>query len=214
MRKIIFLFAVICAMSCGVKQTRTMVESGDYDAAVTKAVRKLQGDKDAKGKQEYVYLLEEAFAKAKERDTQDIAMWFKDGKPSDLERIYNAYVKLNARQQQVKPLLPLKLIKENRAANFAFEDYSDQIISSKNVLSKYLYTNSKALVMTNDKMGNRRAYDDLKYLNGINPNFKDVSQLMQEAQNKGTDFVNVYAKNQTGMMIPYRLQEEIGRAHV
>ena len=186
-----------------------MVTSGDYDGAVSRAVEGLQGNKDAKGKQDYVYLLEEAFAKAKARDTQNIAAWFKEGKPSDLERIYTTYQQLYARQESIRPLLPLKLIKENRSAIFPFEDYTEQIISSKNALSNFLYTNSKALVLANDKMNCRRAYDDLKYLNQINPNYKDVPRLIEEAQWKGTDFVNVYAKNETSIMIPYRLQDEL-----
>ncbi len=212
MRKIIFLFTTsLLLAACGVKNTRNMVTSGDYDGAVDRAVAGLQGNKNAKGKQEYVYLLEEAFAKAKQRDTQNIGAWFKEGKASDLERIYNTYQQLNVRQEKIRPLLPLTLLKENRTASFAFEDYSDQIISSKNALSKHLYLNSVAILMSTstDKLGYRRVYDDLVYLNQINPNYKDVPKLISDAQFRGTDFVDVYAKNETSILIPYRLQDEL-----
>ncbi len=201
------LFLIITA--CGVKQTRELVTSGDYDAAIRNSVEDLQGNKNAKGKQDYVYLLEEAFAKAKERDTRDIQSWFKDTNPRNLEKIYNTYVQLNYRQEQIRPLLPLKLIKEGRDAKFPFEDYTDQIVSSKNALSKYLYDNSKALLVTKDKMTIRRAYDDLMYLESINPGFKDTSKLIEEARSKGTDYVNVYTKNETNMAIPIRLENDL-----
>jgi hypothetical protein len=116
---------------------------------------------------------------------------------------------LNYRQEQIRPLLPLKLLKEGRDAQFPFDDYTDQIVSSKNALSKYLYENSKALLVTKDKMTIRRAYDDLVYLESINPGFKDVAKLTDEAKFKGTDFVNVYSKNETNMVIPVRLENDL-----
>jgi hypothetical protein len=204
---LLLLFLIIS--SCGVKQTRNLISSGDYDAAINNAVDGLRGNKNAKGKQDYVYLLEEAFAKAKERDLRNINGWFKDANPQNLEKIYTTYVQLNARQEKIRPLLPLKLLKEGRDAIFPFDDYTDQIVSSKNSLSKYLYDNSKALLANKDKMVIRRAYDDLVYLESINPGFKDVAKLTDEAKFKGTDFVNVYTKNETNMVIPTRLQDDL-----
>ena len=210
MKKVISLLVLLILItSCGIKQTRELLTSGDYDAAIRNAVDGLRGNKNAKGKQDYIYLLEEAFAKAKERDLRDINGWFKDANPQNLEKIYNTYFQLNYRQEQIRPLLPLKLLKEGRDAQFPFDDYTDQIVSSKNALSKYLYENSKALLVTKDKMTIRRAYDDLVYLESINPGFKDVAKLTDEAKFKGTDFVNVYSKNETNMVIPVRLENDL-----
>ena len=210
MKKITFFLSLfIIITSCGVRQTRDLLTSGEYDAAIKNAVEGLHGNKNAKGKQDYVYLLEEAFAKAKERDLADINGWFKDTNPKNLEKIYNTYVQLNYRQETIKPLLPLKLLKENRDATFPFDDYSDQIVSSKNALSKYLYDNSKALLVTKDKITIRRAYDDLMYLESLNPGYKDVDKLIEQAQTKGTDFVLVSTKNETNMVIPVRLQNDL-----
>ncbi len=205
----LLLTLLIIISACGVRQTRDLLTSGDYDSAIRNAVDGLRGNKNAKGKQDYIYLLEEAFAKAKERDLRDINAWFKDANPQNLEKIYTTYVLLNSRQEQIRPLLPLKLMKEGRNAIFPFDDYSDQIVSSKNALSKYLYDNSKALLANNDKMVLRRAFDDLVYLERINPGYKDVAKLTEEAKFKGTDFVNVYTKNETNMVIPVRLQDDL-----
>jgi len=211
MKKITSLLALLLVISsCGVRQTRDMLTSGDYDGAIQNAVEGLRGgNKNAKGKQDYVYLLEEAFAKAKERDLRNIEAWFKDANPQNLEKIYETYVQLNVRQERIRPLLPLKLLKEGRDAIFPFDDYSDQIVSSKNALAKYLYNNSKALLVTKDKLTIRRAYDDLVYLQTLSPGFKDVAKLIEEAQFKGTDFVSVYTKNETNMVIPVRLENDL-----
>ncbi|MEO8516462.1 MAG: hypothetical protein ABI426_06950 [Flavobacterium sp.] len=210
MKKITLLLSLfIIISSCGVKKTQAMLSDGDYDGAINRAVEALKTNKTSKGKQDYVYLMEEAFAKAKERDLRDIDMLAKDANPANLEKIYNTYLQLNNRQERIRPLLPLPLIKEGRNAIFPFDSYSDQIISSKNALSKFLYDNSKLLLKTNDKMTFRRAFDDLAYLENINPGYKDVSQLMVEAKSKGTDFVSVFTKNETNIMIPVRLQSDL-----
>lgn len=202
----LLLFLLLALAGCGVKQTQNLVSSGDYDAAIDKAVSGLRNNKDKKGKQEYVYLLEEAFAKAKDRDLRKITMLAKDANPRNFEEVFNTYVLLNNRQEKIRPLLPLKLLKERRNANFPFDDYTDQIIDSKNALSRYLYDNAKGLLGTKDKVNYRRAFDDLAYLDELTPNYKDVRKLMEDAKFKGTDFVHVYTKNETKIIIPTDLQ--------
>ena len=209
MKKFIVLIWVFVFISCGIKNTRNYLTSGDYDSAIERAVEGLQGNKNAKGKQDYVYLLEEAFAKAKERDERNVKGLLLDNNPANLEKIYNTFVQLNQRQESIRPLLPLTLIELSREAIFPFNDYNDQIISSKLALSNYLYTNSKALLNSKDKLSIRRAYDDLEFINRINPGFKDVSALQNEALQKGTDYVNVFTKNETNMVIPVRLQNDL-----
>ena len=210
MKKITFLLSFfILASACGVKQTQNLLGSGNYDQAIDNAISNLRTNKDKKGKQDYVYLLEEAFAKAKERDLNTLNLLAKDANPVQLIKMYNTYLQLNQRQEKIKPILPLRLLKEGRNGIFPFDNYNDQIIDSKNALSAYLYANAKKLLITNDKMNYRKAYDDLEYLNQIHPNYKDVLKLMDDAKLKGSDYVTVYTKNETNMIIPVRLQNDL-----
>ena len=210
MKKITLVLALLIVLSsCGVKQTQNLLSSGNYDEAINNAVSNLRTNKDKKSKQDYVYLLEEAFAKAKERDLNTINLLVKESNPAQIEKLYNLYIQLNDRQEKIKPILPLQLIKEGRTAIFPFENYNEEIVSSKNALSRYLYDNAKALIRTKIKMNQRKAFDDLTYLNQLNPNYKDIQKLMEEAQFKGTDFVLVSTKNETNMIIPVRLQNDL-----
>jgi hypothetical protein len=210
MKKITLLLSFfVLISSCGVKQTQNLLSSGNYDEAINNAVSNLRTNKDKKGKQDYAYLLEEAFAKAKERDLNTINLLTKDTNPAQLEKIYNTNLQLNDRQEKIKPLLPLRLLKEGRNAIFPFDNYNDQIIDSKNALSAYLYANAKKLLLTSDKMNFRKAYDDLSYLNQINPNYKDVLRLMDDAKFKGSDYVFVNTKNETNMIIPVGLRNDL-----
>lgn len=211
MKKItILLLSISFLISCsGVKKTQSLLSDGNYDAAINRSIESLKTNKASKGKQDYVYLLEEAYAKAKDRDLREVEMLQKDGNPANLEKIYNTYLQLNNRQERIRPLLPLPLLQEGRNAIFPFDDYSSQIVKTREALSKYLYDNSKALMKQNDKMSYRKAYDDFGYLNEINPGYKDIKSLMDEAHYKGTDFVHVYTKNETNMVIPTRLQNDL-----
>lgn len=208
-KQLLLLCIVLFIASCGVKQTRNLLTSGNYDEAIDNAVSNLRSNKDKKGNQDYVYLLEEAFFKAKERDLNSLNLLEQDKNPSNLEKIFNTYVLLNNRQEKIKPLLPLKLLKENKNAKFIFENYNKQIVESKSALSKYLYDNSKALLKSTNKLEIRKAYDDLEYLNQINPNYLNTLQLLEEALIKGRYYVNVALRNQTNLVIPVALQNDL-----
>lgn len=209
MKKILLIALVTIIYSCGVKQTQSMLSNGDYDGAINRALDGLRTNKNSKGNQDYVYLLEEAFAKAKERDLNDLSLLIKEKNPANLERIYNLFSQLHNRQDRIRGVLPLRLINENRNAIFPFDDYSDELIASKNDLSVYLYDNAKKLLSSRNKLVIREAYDDLAYLDKLNPNYKDVRNLMDEAHFRGTDFVLVSTKNDTQMVIPVRLQDDL-----
>src|SRR4051812_48883784 len=110
MKKITTLLAFLILSSCAVKQTKQMLSSGDYDNAIDNAVYGLRKDKNKKGNQDFVYILEEAYAKARTRDLRDIDLLMKDASPRNLEQIFNTYVQLNNRQEKIRPLLPLHMI--------------------------------------------------------------------------------------------------------
>lgn len=207
-KSILFLFLFIFS-ACGVKQTQSMLTSGDYDGAINRAIEGLRTNKNAKSNQDYVYLLEESFVKAKERDEEAIQFLVKENNATNYERVYDLYKQLMARQDKIKPLLPLKLLKENRNAIFPFENYSDKLLASKSNFISYLYQNAKKLLISSNKLDYREAYDDLVYLDQLNPNYLDVRKLMDEALFKGTDFVYVATKNDTQMIIPSRLQDDL-----
>ena len=75
-----------------------------------------------------MYLLEEAYAKAKDRDLRDLDLMIKEATPTNAERVYNTYLQLNNRQEKIRPLLPLPLLKQGKNATFIFDNYSNQFI--------------------------------------------------------------------------------------
>lgn len=212
MRKITLLLLITGLLyACSSKrQTESALSTGNYDRAINIALQNLRNNKARKGKQPYVIMLESAFAKAQRRDHDQIDYLKKDGNPANLEAMYNLYIDLNTRQERIKPLLPLYIIEKGANATFNFRNYDNDIIDTKNRLSDYLYGNAKSL-LTNatNKFDYRRSYDDFAYLDRLNPGYRDIKNLMEEAHFKGTDFVHVKMTNRTDMVIPQRLEDDL-----
>ena len=209
MKKILLSTLVsILLLSCSTsKKIEKAVSVGNYDQAIYDAIGKLRTNKDKKGKADFILMLHEAYNKATERDLGNIDYLKKDNNPENYIRIYDAYIGLDDRQERIKPLLPLYV--NGKQVNFNFNNYNSQIISYKNSASEQLYNNAKGLLSSYNKLDFRAAYQDLKSIEDINPNYKDVRDLMEVAHQKGTDFVLVEMVNDTQKVIPTRLENDL-----
>jgi hypothetical protein len=203
------LFSFLLISCSSIKNTQEAISNGNYDSAINTAIENLKRNKTKKGNQPYIILLEEAFAKVASKDLAKINFLQKDNNPENIETIFVLYEELKGRQEILKPLLPLFIRKENREAKFQFNNYDDEIIANKNQLSDYLYAKAKKFFNKNNKFDYRAAYNDLEYLEKINPNFKDVRNLMEVSHERGLDFVIVSMKNKTQKVIPKRLEEDL-----
>jgi hypothetical protein len=211
MKKIILFTAFIFLItSCSsVKNTQEAISNGNYDSAINTALDNLKRNKTKKRNQPYILLLEEAFIKATAKDLARINFLKKENNPEKIETVFVLYENLKRRQETLKPLLPLFILAEKRDAVFQFTNYDDEIISNKNQLSAYLYSKAIKLFDANNKFDYRAAYNDLDYIEKINPNFKDVRNLIDIARERGLDFVLVSMKNETQQVLPERLEEDL-----
>ena len=206
------IFSVLVLASCSsVKTTEKAINSGDYEKAISLSIENLAKNKTKEKNQPYVLMLQEAFAKATQRDLDRISFLEKEQNPSNLESIYSLYQRLNNRQERIKPLLPLRILSSGRDAKFKMENYADRIIEAKENYADYLYENGVALLNDGkrNKINYRRAFDELRHLDKINPNYKDTRALIEEAHELGTDFVHVSVRNKTNQIIPKRLERDL-----
>ena len=209
-KSLLFSALIFLIFSCSsIKNTQEAISNGNYDSAINSAIKKLKRNKTKKRNQPYILLLEEAFEKAAVKDLARINFLKKDKNPENIETIFVLYEQLKRRQEILKPLLPLYIVNENRDAVFLFTNYDDAIIENKNQLSDYLYAKAKGLFNIDSKFDYRAAYGDLAYIEKVNPNFKDVRNLMNVARERGLDFVIVSMKNETQKVIPKKLEEDL-----
>ncbi|WP_324026886.1 hypothetical protein QSV08_04280 [Maribacter sp. BPC-D8] len=211
MKKFLLFSFIGLLLSCsGVKKTQEALNSGNYETAINKAVMNIAENKTKKSNQQYIVLLEEGYKKNTERELQHIKFLKKDGNAANYEEIFNAYGRLKSIQERIRPLLPLQIQDEGRRAQFSFKNYDDDIIAAKSKLSEFLYNKANTLLTdANYKADFRNAYNDLNYLQEINPNYKDVISNIDEAYQKGLDYVIVDMTNNTNQIIPKRLEDEL-----
>ncbi|MCK8481154.1 hypothetical protein [Psychroserpens algicola] len=194
--------------SCsGRKQIEKAISHGNYDQAITDALRKLENNKDKKRKQDYIVMLEDAYYKVLEEDLQDVAHLKKDGNPEQYKTIYEIYLDLEARQNAIKRVLPLQINGKN--LNLKFNDYTSEIVDYRYKTSDYLIDQGIALLDAEDKYKAREAYKLFSYIESINPNFEETRSLMDEAHQKGTDYVMVSIENHTRQIIPQQLEADL-----
>ncbi|MDP5076492.1 MAG: hypothetical protein NWQ19_00295 [Nonlabens sp.] len=209
MKRVLLLSLLLIASSCSLKNAKKALQSGNYDETINVSIKNLVGDKDAKRKQDYVFLLRDAYQKAREQDKNTLKRLQASSNPESLESIYETYLRLQSRQDRLVPLLPLRDLKKNKEIVFEKEDYTQRIENARGKLSEYLLVKSRSSLANASKLQARDIYDDLRYLNDINPNYSDVSSLLDEAFEKGLDYVQVSLVNNTDKVIPVRLQNEL-----
>lgn len=195
-------------VSCSAKkQIEEAISHGNYDQAISEALRKLENNKDKKRKQDYVVMLKEAYDKVLTEDLAQIEHLKKDGNPELYKTIYESYADLEARQNAIKHVMPLKI--NGKTISFTFNDYSNELVEYRYKASDYLMDKGLDLLDTEDKFNAREAYTIFDYVDSINLNFEDVRDLMQEAHVKGMDYIHVSILNETHQIIPQRLEAEL-----
>ncbi len=187
----LFLFVLSLITSCsGTKKTQHAIENGDYDSAFNIAVEKLTKDKKKYEKQ--VPLLKQAFEKATTRDLARLNQ-LKKQKPQNLKEIYNTYMNLDVRQDEIILLEPLYF--EGKQVNFTTTDYTKDIANAKKKYADELYAKASPL-MYGSKLDARKAVQILEDLQYVSPNYRsDLGALIASTKKRGSDFVFVKLHN-------------------
>lgn len=207
-KRLLFTVLVSVLLSCSAKkQMESAISNGNYDQAITEALRKLENNKDKKRKQDYVVLLRDAYYKVLQKDVQTITHLKKDVNPEHYKTIYTIYEDLEERQHAIKRVLPLKI--NGKTLNLKFNDYTAEIVDYRYKTSDYLIDQGIALLDSENKYNARKAYDIFSYIERINPNFEENRSLITEAHQKGMDYVNVSVVNETQQIIPQQLETEM-----
>ena len=205
---LITVLLLVLTSCVGRKQIEKQLHSGNYDLAISNALKKLENNKDKKRKQSYILMLEDAYYKVVADDHTNLNHLTKDGNPELFETIYNTYLDLESRQTTIKRVLPLQI--GGKTLTLDFNDYSSQIVEYRAKVSEYKYDQATTLLQSNNtKYDYREAYSLLNQIEAINPNYRDVRSLMDDAHFKGTDFVLVTIENQTRQIIPQRLESDL-----
>lgn len=206
------LLLTFALASCSSPQK--LVDSGNYDAAIQIAARRLAGQKNKKAR--LVIALEEGFAKATERDMRLAERLRRQGRPENWEEINSIYRRIRNRQESIEPLLPL-ISKEGIKADFQFVRVDDLEYESRQKAADYLYARANGLLedaRRGDKLAARHAYEELDKIDQYFKDYKDKNRLKQTAHSLGTTNILVRLENNSRAIMPAALEREIRRISV
>jgi hypothetical protein len=179
-----------------------MIDRGEYDPAIEKLVKKLEGKKDKK--KEYVLALEYAFQKAQERDLKNEKTLRDETLAENWTKIYSIHTLIAERQNKIEPFLPLES-KDGYQATFKFVNIDELKKESKKNTAEFYYQSAVTLIdeskRTLDKNAARQAYDYLIKIDGLFNQYKDKEQLKKIAYNLGLENYLVKINNDTKNII-------------
>jgi hypothetical protein len=211
MRNLLLLFSglsMILLTSCG--SVKALEESGDYDRAISMAVRKLSGKTNKNPK--IVAALESAFNKAQERDMRAINTLKDEGRSENWERILRITRIIEGRQHKVEPLLPL-YDKMGYKASFNFIKVADLKIESKEKTASYLYDRAQRLMVesreTGDRSLAREAVREFDKISNLYRNYRDVETLKREAIYLGTSYYLLDVENRSNTILPEQFHDRM-----
>ena len=183
----LFVSLVILFTSC--KDINKLVEAGKYDEALRYGVDKLKGKKNKKT--DYVIALEKAYAKLNDRDLNEIAHLSNTPKKYSFDRIVDIYIKMEARQNYVLPLLPL-ISEDGYVATIDIRNYPSIIHEAKLTAAEFHY-NMTLGYMIDARSGNksmaRNAFHTIENIEYYIFNYKDTHSLKKEAYDLGQQHI-------------------------
>jgi len=201
-KHIIILFLSICFSCSPVKKINENVISGEYDKAISKTIDELNKTKNKKKKDQYKLILKDVFNKSVIKSQNKISSLKKDKNPEFYYEIYLEYQKLINRQNKLMNI-------SSNSLKFNFENYDNDHIEFRYKTSDYYMDLSKSLILKDDKLDYRNAYDYLIIIESINPNYLETRSLINLCLSRGKDHILLNVLNESNSVIYKELQKDI-----
>ncbi len=205
----LMLVFVVLLTGAACSSPQKLLDYGEYDDALSLAIKKLAGKK--KKDAEMVRLLEEAFMLANRQDLQEADRLKLSGQPENWERIYDVYRRIDRRQQQVAPWLPL-LESYGLESRVEFVEVAGFLNQARQRSADYLYAHARQLLdraAEGDRLAAREAYRDLERIGRYYRDFRDQRELLDRARHLGTTHILLTVENNSPSLLPYGFEHEL-----
>ncbi|HDZ40383.1 MAG TPA: hypothetical protein ENH59_01710 [Bacteroidetes bacterium] len=204
MRKVILYSVIITVLFASCSSPKKKMQSGNYDAAVTKAVEKIRKDRnDTKN----IDILDQSYKIVLEQDNERIRLLKMEGRPQNWDEIYLIYKKMHDRQSMVRTVLPLK--SGNRTVDFPYVDYMDEMITAKSKAADYYYANGLELMKNKTKESYRQANAEFTRAKEYVGDYEGIDQLIDESRYLGISRVLVTVENRSTVNFPPEFETDL-----
>jgi len=199
---IVFVSALLMA-GCG--SSKKQLESGNYDAAINKAVTEIR--KNPKSSKD-IETLERAMDIAIEQDNERIRYLKMEGRANAWDEIYLIYKKMSDRQSMVRTVTPIEY--EGRTIQWPYVDYMQEMVEAKKKAADFYYAHGTELMENGTKDSYRQAYNEfVRATEYVGDGYEGIDQMMQEARYLGISRVYVTVKNFSSVNFPDEFEAEL-----
>lgn len=201
--KLLSILALSVILSgCG--SSKKQLERGNYDAAISEAVRQLRKDADDS---KQIATLERSYGIANEQDLERIRFLKIEGRPQNYDEIYLTYKRLADRQSLVRTVLPLK--DGGRTIEFPYVDYMQEMIAAKKKSADFYYNHGMELMKTGLKDSYRQAFAEFIRAKDYVGDYEGIDKMIQESKYLGMSRVFVSLQNNTMIKFPPEFEEDL-----
>ena len=194
MRKFLpFVLTLLIVSGCA--SSEKLLQQGNYAQSITKAIRKLSNNPNDS---EQISVLKKAYKLANQQDLDAIKQMSVNEAPQYAPKIYNHYLKLYQRQNQIQRLPDAIL----RRIGFRYTDYNTLLSQSKENAAQYYHNEGQHLLDNGDLFDARKAYSFFLREKHLFPNDQKINEKIDEALEMGTTHILLRLQNSTGQELP------------
>lgn len=179
-------------------------ERGNYDAAVTSAVRQLRKKPDDT---KQITTLERSYTIANEQDLERVRFLKMENNPRNYDEIYQIYQRLNDRQSLVRTVLPLR--SGSRTIDFPYVDYMEEMLAAKRKSADFYYAHGMDLMKNGLKDSYRQAYYEFVRAKEYVGDYEGIDNKIAEAKYLGMSRVLVSLQNSSMIRFPQEFEDDL-----
>jgi hypothetical protein len=198
---VVFILTIILS-GCG--SSKKQLQKGNYDAAISKAVKQLRKDPtDVK----QIEILERSYQVANDQDKERVRYLKMEGKPNNWDEIYLVYNSLNNRQSLVNSVMPLN--KNGQVIDFPYVDYMADMVAAKRKAADFYYAHGNELMKSGLKDSYRQAYNEYRRAKDYVGDYENIDTKIDEAKELGMSRVFVSIENISMIKFPKEFEQDL-----
>jgi hypothetical protein len=204
MKRNLLIILILPVLLSGCGSSKKQFERGNYDAAVTSAVKQLRKKPDDT---KQITTLERSYTIANEQDLERVRFLKMEGNPRNYDEIYQIYLRLNDRQSLVRTVLPLR--SGSRTIDFPYEDYMQEMVAAKRKSADFYYAHGIELMKNGLKDSYRQAYYEFVRAREYVGDYEGIDNKIMEAKYLGMSRVLVNLQNSSMIRFPGEFEEDL-----
>jgi len=200
MKKILFLLSIVFLISC--TSTNKMIKRGEYDAAVKVLVSKLEKHPNRK---KATHQLDVAYHLASSKESNYIRNLKLSGQPGIWREVYETYKSLAVRQERVRGLD----VEVRKKIEFVPENYGNDLDESLEKTCAYYYALAQNKLNSGNLDEHPAAFQYLLEINKLNPEYKDVPELLAKFEKVEPLYVYFRVENKYPNELPAAMERAL-----